>query len=75
VDFIRRHVAVLGEDGEAATGKIQQKAKGPGCQPADVVRMGEDCCKDLSNGAILRELSVALEKEKEVERLAHLGTI
>jgi hypothetical protein len=37
VDFINRHTALLGEDGETAMGKIQQKARGPGCLPADIV--------------------------------------
>jgi hypothetical protein len=71
VDFIRRHTAILGKDGETAMGKIQQKARGPGCLPADIVRMIE-YCKDLSNRAVLRELSVDLEKEREAERLAQL---
>jgi hypothetical protein len=75
MDFIRRHAAVLGEDGETAMGKIQQKARGPGCQPADIVRMVEDYCKDLSNRAVLRELSGDLEKEREAERLAQLGAM
>jgi hypothetical protein len=75
VDFIRRHTAILREDGETMMGKIQQKARGPGCQPADIVRMLEDYCKDLSNRAALRELSVDLEKEREVERLARLGAM
>jgi hypothetical protein len=62
VNFIRRHAAVLGEEGETALGKIQQKARGPGCQPADVVRMVEDHCKDLSNRATLRNLSSTWKK-------------
>jgi hypothetical protein len=71
VDFINRHMGVLGEDGETAMGKIQQKATGPRCLPADIVKMIEDCCKDLSNREMLRELS-GVEKDRESERLAQL---
>jgi hypothetical protein len=31
VDFITRHTAMLGEDGEVAMSKIQKKAGEPGC--------------------------------------------
>jgi hypothetical protein len=72
VDFIRRHATILGEDGEIAMGKIQQKATEPGCLPADIVRMIEDYCKDLGNRVMLRELSNDLEKDRESERLAQL---
>jgi hypothetical protein len=75
VDFINCHMAILGEDGETAMGKIQQKARGPGCLPADIVKMIEDYCKDLSNRVVLRELSVDLEKERESERLTRLKAI
>ncbi len=71
-DFIRRHAAILGEDGEAAKGKIQKKAVGPGCLPADIVKMTEDYCKDLRNRVMLRELSDDLEKGREGERTAQL---
>jgi hypothetical protein len=64
VDFINRHTALLGEDGETAMGKIQQKARGPGCLPAGNVKMMEDYCKDLGNRSVLRELSGDLEKER-----------
>lgn len=37
--------------------------------------MVEDYCKDLGNRAMLRELSTDLEKEKEAERMAQLGTM
>ncbi len=47
VDFINRHTAVLREDGETAMGKIQQKATGPRCLPADIVKMIEDYCSEL----------------------------
>ncbi len=47
----------------------------PGCLQADVLRMIEDYCKDLSNRAALRELSADLEKEKEAERLVQIGVM
>ncbi len=71
-DFIRCHAATLGEDGEVAMGKIQQKAGGPGCIPAVIVKMIEDYCKDLGNRVMLRELSDDLEKGREGERTAQL---
>ncbi len=71
VDFIRRHTEKLGEDGEMVMNKIQERAGEPGCQPADIVRMIEDYCEDLGNRAMLRELSIDLEKEK----MAQLGAM
>jgi hypothetical protein len=56
-EFIKHHAAILGEDGKAAMGKIQQKAAEPGYLPADVVKAIEDYCKDLGHRAMLRELS------------------
>jgi hypothetical protein len=37
--------------------------------------MTEDYCKDLGNRAMLRELSIDLEKEMGAERLAQLGAM
>jgi hypothetical protein len=72
VEFIKHHAAILGEDGKAAIGEIQQKAAEPGCLPADIVRAIEGYCKDLSRRVALRELSSDLEKDRERERLTQL---
>ncbi len=61
-DYIKQQTALLGEDGEAAVNKILEKAKELTCQPADILRMDEDNCKDLGNRVVMRELSVDLEK-------------
>jgi hypothetical protein len=74
-EFINHHAAILGKDGKAAMGKIQQKAAEPGCLPADVVRVIENYCKDLGHRAMLRELSGDLEKDRESERMAQLKTM
>jgi hypothetical protein len=52
--------------------EIQQKATEPGCLPADIARVIDGYCKDLSRRAGLRKLSNNLEKDKEPERLAQL---
>ncbi len=75
VDFIKQQPVVLGEDGEAAMNKIQEKARESGCKPADILRMIEDCCKDLGNRAMLRELSQDLEKGREAERTTQLAAM
>jgi hypothetical protein len=72
VDFIKQHTATLGEDGEAAMSKIQEKARESGSQPADILRIIEDYCEDLGNRAMFRELSIDLEKGREAERKAQL---
>jgi hypothetical protein len=41
VELIKRHMAILGEDGWAAMREIQQKATVPGCLPADIARLIE----------------------------------
>ncbi len=72
VEFVKHHAAILGKDGKAAMGEIQQKAAGPRCLPADVARAIEGYCKDLGRRAMLRELSGDLEKDRERERLVQL---
>ncbi len=72
MEFIKYHVAILGKDGKAAIGEIQQKAAEPGCLPADIARAIEGYCTDLSWRAALRELSSDLEKDRERERLTQL---
>ncbi len=74
-DFIKQQTAVLGEDGEVAMNKIQEKARESACQPADILRMIEDYCKDLGNRVMIRELSLDLEKGREAERTTQLGAM
>jgi hypothetical protein len=68
VDFIKQHTAVLGEDGEAAVSKIQDKARESGCQLADILRMVEDYCKDLGNRIMLKEPSCPLTWRRGVRQ-------
>jgi hypothetical protein len=75
VDFFRQQTATLGEDGEMAMNKIQGKTKESACQPAHILRMIENYCKDLDNRVMLRELPVNLEKGREAERTTQLGTM
>jgi hypothetical protein len=72
VEFIKHHTAILGEDGEAAVREIQKKATESVCLPADIARVIDSYCKDLSRREGLRELSNNLEKDKESERLVQL---
>jgi hypothetical protein len=65
-------MALLGEDGEAAVGRILDRAKELDCQPADILKMVEDYFKDLSNTVVLRELSIDLEKGRAAERMTQL---
>jgi hypothetical protein len=74
-EYIKQRTTLLGEDGEAAVGKILERAKELACQPADVLMMVEDYCKDISNRVAMRELSIDLEKGQAVERTAQLKTI
>jgi hypothetical protein len=71
-EYIKQQTALLGEDGEAAVGRILDRAKELACQPADALKMVEDYFKDLSNRVVLRELSSNLEKGQEAERTTQL---
>jgi hypothetical protein len=72
VEFIKHHMALLGEDRWDIMREIQKKATESVCLPADIARVIDGYCKDLSRRAGLRELSNDLEKDKERERLAQL---
>ncbi len=72
VEFIKHHTAILGEDREAAMREIQKKATESVCLPADITRVIDSYCKDLSQKVGLQELSNDLEKDKERERLVQL---
>ncbi len=71
-ELIRHHTASLGEDGEAAMREIQKKVTESVRLPADIAKIIDSYCKDLTRRVGLRELSNDLEKDKERERLAQL---
>jgi hypothetical protein len=72
VELIKHHTPILGEDGKAAMREIQKKATESVCLPADIARVIDSYCKDLSWRVGLRELSNDLEKDKERKRLVQL---
>ncbi len=72
VELIKHHTTILGEDGEAAMREILKKATESVCLPADIARVIDSYCKDLSRKVGLRELSNDLEKDKERKRLVQL---
>jgi hypothetical protein len=52
--------------------EIKKKATESVCLPADIARVIDSYCKDLSRRVGLRELSNDLEKDKERVRLVQL---
>ncbi len=75
VDLIKRHTTFLGEDGEAVMQEIQEEATKTVRLPADIAKIIESYCKDLTRRVALRELSNDLEKGKERERLMQLESM
>jgi hypothetical protein len=75
VDLIKRHTTFLGEDGEAAMRGIQEEAMKTVRLPADIAKLIESYCKDLTRRVALRELLIDLETEKEPERLRQLESM
>jgi hypothetical protein len=72
VELIKHHTAFLGEDGEAAMREIQEEATKTVRLPADITKIIDNYCKDLTRRMGLRELSNDLAKDKERERLVQL---
>jgi hypothetical protein len=75
VELIKHHTVFLGEDGEAVMWEIQEEATKTVRLPADIARIIDNYCKDLTRRVGLRELSNDLEKDKERERRAQLETM
>jgi hypothetical protein len=75
VDLIKWHTTFLGEDGKAAMRGIQEEATKTVCLPADIAKLIESYCKELTQRVALRELSIDLEKDKEHERLRQLESM
>jgi hypothetical protein len=71
-ELIEKHVALLGEDGNAIIQDIQEEAEKDGKLPADVSRLIESCLHDLGGRAAVQELSNDMIKERELERLAQV---
>jgi hypothetical protein len=47
-DLIKKHTALLGEDGNAIIRDIQGEAETEGRLPADIFKIIEKCCQDLN---------------------------
>jgi hypothetical protein len=71
-ELIRRQSTLLGEDRDAAMQAIQEDAVKTGRLPADVAKIIEKCCQDLSRRVAQLEKSNEVEKEKEPERLMQI---
>jgi hypothetical protein len=73
--LIKKHAALLGEDGDAIIQDIQEEAEKAGKLPADVFKLIESCCQDLGQKAAIQELSNEMIREREPERLVQVEAI
>jgi hypothetical protein len=71
-ELIRRNAALLGEDGDGIIQDIQTEAELDGRLPADIFKLIERCCQDLSKRVASLEISNDLIRERETERLAQV---
>ncbi len=71
-ELIKRHTALLGEDGDAIIQDIQGEAETAGRLPADIFRIIEKCCQDLNRRVACLERSNEIVREREQERLAQV---
>ncbi len=74
-ELIEKHVALLGEDGNAIIQDIQEESEKAGKLPADVFKLIESCLRDLGKRAAVQELSNDMIREREPERLAQVEAI
>jgi hypothetical protein len=74
-ELIKRHAALLGEDGKAIIQDIEEEARKTGKLPADVFRLIDSCLHALSQRAKRQELSNEVRKEREPERLMQVEAI
>jgi hypothetical protein len=72
VELIKHQTAFLGEDAEAVMREIQEEATKTVRLPADIAKIIDNYCKNLTLRVGLRELSNDLEKDKERKRLMQL---
>jgi hypothetical protein len=68
-ELIEKNATLLGEDGNAIIQDIQAEAEKAGKLPADVVKLIESCCRDLSKRVAILDLSNEMMREREPERL------
>ncbi len=71
-EFIKKSAALLGEDGDAIIQDIQTEAETEGRLPADIFKIIEGCCQDLSKRVASLEKSNKVVKERETERLTQV---
>jgi hypothetical protein len=71
-ELIRRNAALLGKDGNDIIQDIQAEAEVDGRLPADIFKLVERCCQDLSKRVASLEISNDLIREREAERLAQV---
>jgi hypothetical protein len=69
-ELIKKHAALLGEDGDAIIQDIQAEAEKAGNLLADIFKLIESCCRDLGKRAAILELSTEMIREREPKRLA-----
>ncbi len=74
-ELIKKHAALLGEDGDAIIQDIQEEAEKAVKLPADIFKLIESCCRDLGKRAAIWELSNEMIREREPERLAQVEAI
>ncbi len=67
-DLIRQQTALLGGDGDAIMRVIQEDAVSAGCLPADIAKVIEKCCQDLSQRVARLEKLNEVERERESRR-------
>jgi hypothetical protein len=71
-DLIKKHTALLGEDGDTIIRDIQGEAETEGRLPEDIFKIIEKCCQDLNQRVACLERSNEVERERETERLAQV---
>jgi hypothetical protein len=71
-DLISQQTALLGEDGDAIMRVIQEDAVLAGRLPADIAKVIEKCCQDLSQRVARLERSNKVQREREPQRLMQI---
>jgi hypothetical protein len=71
-DLIKQQTALLGEGGDAIMRVIQEDAMSAGRLPADIAKVIEKCCRDLSQRVACLEKSNEVERESEPQRLLQI---
>ncbi len=70
--LIKKNEALLGEDGDAIIQDILTEAELAGRLPADIFKIIEGCCQDLSKRVASLERSNKIVRERETERLTQV---